>query len=710
MPYDTSAFRQSNSQMVPGYAGNTLKEYSELLADKQQKYDTGLALFDELGNAVHGVVGNSKDNPQLQKLYGKYNGMLSEYAAKGNFEDLVPTVTRAARQFASEYQPFAAAYQQRGTYLTELKKKLDEGKIDQNQYQMAAEASDNSYTGLQQDPLTGRWTGSYNGMGVVEKPDMNKAVDLAMKDHVPVNAKFVGFAKNGDYIYANEQETKTFSADRVRGVVQSYLANDKDFQNYTQNYSTLLRDSKKYLETRGNPNDVAFTEQVLKKAGTKKTKAEYETIQHTFKELQDKRLLTEQWLYDNAVKTHINTMVGNALNYGVGKYEQNDIKNDISNLQQSAESKDRHEKLKEGEYLSTPGAISIGQNLPQTPGDMVKYAEEKWNGSKALVAAFNERKAKAVQIPQKDGSIRWQEKGADGKMYDVTDDMRKNILAINMEGDEAIRLKSLNEKAKKDAGFVTTPAMEKEIEARIKRQEILNQSTGGTMGGTGAITPTSAADKTAIRNNVYREYNKEAYDRYEKNIKTANRPVTINYTAVTPTDPKVLTKINYVLGNLSGDALGQLNGQITMRYANGTENQGQQISKDDWNNIKGEIEFVRFVPSGTGTGAVGMQLRAKPGASKKANELVGLNSVLQTNIDILNQVGLAPDIVAGIRANYAEIAAYNVPGKTATNPVTGVKTTLTDKGVEWVSPDGRAGTAADILQANVEATNPQIKR
>ena len=117
MPYDSSAFRQSNSQMVPGYAGNTLKEYSELLADKQQKYDTGLALFDELGNAVHGVVGTTKDNPQLQKLYSKYNSMLSEYAAKGNFEDLVPTVTRAARQFASEYQPFAAAYQQRSAYL-----------------------------------------------------------------------------------------------------------------------------------------------------------------------------------------------------------------------------------------------------------------------------------------------------------------------------------------------------------------------------------------------------------------------------------------------------------------------------------------------------------------------------------------------------------------------------------------------------------------
>lgn len=707
MPYEPSAFRQTNSQVVPGYAGNTLKEYSELLADKQQKYDAGIALYDELGNAVHGVVGNTQDNPQLQKLYSKYSGVLSEYAAKGNFEDMVPMVTRTARQFASEYQPFAAAYQQRTTYLNDLKKKLDEGKIDQNQHRMAVEASDNTYKGLQQDPLTGRWTGSYSGMGVVEKPDLNKAVDLAMKDHVPQNAKFMGFAKNGDYIYTNSQETKTFSADSVRKVVQSYLANDRDFQNYVQNYSTLLAGSKQYLKN--DPNAIAFSEQVLKKAGTKKTKAEYETIQHTFKELQDKGVLTDEWLHNNAVNRHTSAMVNNALNYGVGKYEQNDVSNGISNVMETTESQLKRglalQNVKENAFQPFSGAIAIGDSLPQDPGALNSYVTQASNSHTAAVAPFNERLKKVTKVKQADGSWKYFEKDASGKQFDVTEDIRSKTAQLNANAVEVDRLKRLDSEARKASGFVYTPAMDKDVQIAIEQATKLKSDKDIGFGSFAAEL--SPEEKSKIKNEVMRRYNPDAYDRYQKHIKGLTNPVTLSFTGLAPLSPSVNTAMSNFFSNTSAGAIGAKNGLLTLRYpvGNGTALQNTQLSEDDWNSIRGEVEFVGAVPTGDRSAPVGVLLRAKPGASEGTKKKVGMNAIIQTNVDVLEQTIRDPQAKAEFRLMANQFAGLATPGKEYTGP-NGVRIKLEDDGqVRWWSPDNRSGVAPNLLQANVDATN-----
>lgn len=706
MPYDTSAFRQSNSQLVPGYAGNTLKEYSELLADKQQKYETGMALYDELGNALHGVVGTEKDNPQLQALYGKYSKQLADYASKGNFEDLVPTITRTARQFANDYQPFAAAYQQRSAYMADLKKRLDEGKISEEQFGLATQASDNSYSGLKQDPLTGKWQGAYSGMGVVEKPDINKAIDTAIEKMKPQGTQFEGINQAGDYVYTSGSSTQIITADRIRNTAMSYLANDNQFQNYLSNYATLMRGSKAYLKGNINPNAVAFTEQVLKSAGKKKGKAEYETIQHTFKELQDKGLLTEDFLYKNALDTHTNSIVNNALNYAVGKYQQADSKSFINNLQQSVASKEAHEKAKEGGYVPLPGAIQVGTDLPQSPAAMTDYVKQYTTQHATNMDQLKQRVKNTVKTLQKDGTYKYEEKDSSGKLFDVTADIRQSMDRAAADGIELARLKAIDDEAKKQAGFRTTPAMEAEIEKRIKRQEALNGVTGGTMGGTGAITPITAADKTNIRNEVYKAYNADAFTRYQNILKEKNKAVTLSFVGLSPLSPTVNKAMSDFFSNASAGAIGAKNGLLTLRYpvGDGAHLQNSQLTEKDWNNIKGEVEFVASVPTGDKSAPVGVLLRAKPGASEETKKKIGMNAIIQTNVDVLEQTIRDPQAKAEFRLLAEQYAGLATPGKEYTGS-NGVKVRLENGKVHWWSPDNRSGIASDLLQANFEATN-----
>jgi hypothetical protein len=621
MPYDANAYRPSNSQTVPGYAGNTLKEYSDLMNNKQEKYDTGVELAGRFGEALQNVVALDKDKGALTELYNKHSEELANYAKSGNYEDLVPRITRSARQFTSDYQPFAARYQQKAAYVADLQKKLTaekpEDRISQEQYALALAASERQDKGMTVDPLTGKHIGNYNGFGVVAMPDKEKIVDEIFKDRAIHKTGYDKVTGQGEYVMVTEHGNVKVSAAQVEGMVREGLKLNSNYRTYMDNLTqlktgafddTLVRDPKQVIE-QNYKLDAKGEKIPIKDAKGKKT-GQYEVKDSTLEDLmKEKGRTAKDILLSKSINDGYNNDYTTAVKYAMHKYFQDDNIDKISNLQESVDSKNAREREKD---WNLPTSFTV--NLKGVNSNLVNHDAMETSITTAKQTALNAQSAFHDWL--NDPSDKKKMVDANGKPTDninqsgakfinaagedVTTEGLKFIMAHNQAKEATGRLAEQREKFAKLAGLDLngSPEVKKQAQeasnAAIEYNNHYKNVKPGAMGGEKHATMDPQVEYKKVIESSLKSTQPEAFERYNRLLKAEATKSDVIPTGVIPFRNPKLTKVysdgfNNLVVNLDKSGVGA--GALGLTWATG-EKAGKPLDDTDYKEMIGKAEHV----------------------------------------------------------------------------------------------------------------------
>jgi hypothetical protein len=588
---------------VPGYVGNTLKEYSDLMNNKQEKFDTGVELAGRYGEALQNVTALKQDEGALKNLYDEHSAKLADWAGKGNYEDLVPQITRSARQFANDYQPFAQAYAQKSAYATELRKQVGEGKLSEQDYQRGVAASDASYKGLQKDPVTGKHVGTYSGMTVLGTPDMNKLTEAAMKDRVITEGGTLHISDNGEYVMIKGKETKTFTKNEMAGIVKAYANNSPEMGNYLQNYSMLNSaiNGGYALPKDFDLSKFAKKEYVYDKDGKVVTTTDKngvvtpKTEDRTYKDLMDKGIDLSSFRRQQDVLKEQDRLVNNAITYG-GKYIQHDSKDILKDLSESNTHKDA--KL-QGAGLGFIANMGRPGSAMDTPAKIEDGIGAGWSNVQQKVADINTWmngnptiKIKALDANGNDAhnDVTKAVKFVDSNGNDVTVTGKKFLLEHQQSLAAMNSIKQRQDILMNQAGLRPIAGLSKQVQEETKstlEEYKTAQKLGALVGKTPEQATTEAKDR--IIEKVYKKAQPEQWDMYKKAVEAEAKHNVVPSVFQRFKDESINKMYDEgfsALGlNLDGKELGD--GMLNLHHADGTP-----VSADEYKKMIGKEEFA----------------------------------------------------------------------------------------------------------------------
>ena len=256
-----------------------LPQYQSVYRDPQSvainkelrdRYTNAFLSDDELTAAVDGMNAADFEGDQELKnqLSTEYNAKLAERARRGDYETMGTSIMRDARNFTQGYNPIKQNYDKVAAYQTELKKRLNEGNISEEQYSHAMGLSTQGYNGLQKREDGTIDDGSFfSGTRMVNYQDISAMIDERMEAvEAAEGGKTIRRLGQGpDAMYERQVGNKweIISQDRVDAVVADVLS-DPNVQAYLnqvgdmRSYNVADEDIKESLSMTlfGNPEDV----------------------------------------------------------------------------------------------------------------------------------------------------------------------------------------------------------------------------------------------------------------------------------------------------------------------------------------------------------------------------------------------------------------------------------------------------------------------
>ena len=255
-----------------------LPQYQSVYRDPQSvainkelrdRYTAAFLADDELTAAVDAMNAADFEGDQQLKnqLATQYNAKLAERARRGDYETMGTSVMRDARKFTQGYAPIKQNYDAVQAYASELKKRLGEGKISEEQYSHAMGLSTQGYNGLVQKADGSIDESSYfNGTRIVNYQDISAMIDERMEavsaEEGGRSVRRVGQGPDAMYEHQIGEEWKIISPERVEAVVadvmsnpnvQAYLNQIGDIRSY--NVSDKDIKSSLSMSLYGNPDD-----------------------------------------------------------------------------------------------------------------------------------------------------------------------------------------------------------------------------------------------------------------------------------------------------------------------------------------------------------------------------------------------------------------------------------------------------------------------
>lgn len=724
MPY--RAYNPTNSSLVPAYVGNSLSEYKQLMDVKQQQYDTGFMGDQESLNALNQMSALAKDQPALKQIYDASVKEINDRAAKGNYEDFVPEVLMGAKKMAAQYRPFAEVINQRSQYLQKLKEQRDSGKITEQQYFLAQKASDFTYPGLKKDPLTGRYTGSYSGMPVMESPDVAQIADDALKDYAKRTNTELRIVDGKTYTYVGGRKVEELTPQRIEQIIQGRLASDKNVQQYLQNLSQLkwAGDDEKINILRGassmdSTDDAATLSQVVGKSTRYekvKGKVVPVSVEDTVASIRASGKTVGQYLREKELANDFGALAQQANAYAIPKYSYRNEEEIIRDLQESVASKDAR-SMREAEGYGDNFTTSAGYNLDMfnkpnglSPSDLAQVKQDKNTELQAL----------ANDIKMYDNPKEYSKQN--GKIFnkagvDITNEVRTKQAQFEALASQTIRINQLDAELKDKYNVKVTPEVSKKIDKEVQAEADRRYIRFGI--------PMTATDKEAFRNKVTDEQlavNNPAYKQYKKELAQKTASTAITSFVVGTTNKKGIDAINNFISVLGTG--GSKKSGITLRYPVFAQQTGAatvantQLSASEWNKISGDLESGGLVP--ISRDKIGIVLKPKPGASKEARSKIPEGTIVQVNLDantaklwikdpvMLQEVLRVGDLLQGLEQGF---------GKYSQNGITYESVTEQNGAKRWKVvrdpiqlKDGtvlpaKGGTYDDLLTAMTELSN-----
>lgn len=659
MPY--RSFNPTNSSVVPTYVGNSLAEYEKLFKQKQQQYDIVQEGMMNVGDAAGGIQAIAKDDQFAKELYNNTQAELAEMAKQGDYENMLPRVNKLARKFAQDAKPLAERYQQRAAYMTDLKKKYDEGKINADQFKLAVAASDNLDRGMQRDSITGRLQGTYSGVRTIDAPDYAKLVDEAMKNYKPSSGESVQIDNNGVYYIKTKSGRKEISEDDIRNIVTGYMGASKDYQNYLSNVGELVDGANMplYQQLAADPNkmkklvdslpDVQIFE---KKNVTKTVNGKKVTVQENVPKkvsaaeyIKTQGLDPIQFIRQTQLNQEKEKGMAAALNYAIPKYKLLETTQDVTMTENALAREARAKAAKELEdknkviQFGTVGysGVSAAGLTPEQAEANVKLAKE---ANEQTAAEFNklfkEGDANYTGVIKVGG--KWMKKDrATGELVNA-EDLRAQfkeaevVKRIYQDGVKVL------EQLKEDHGLRKIPeALKREAEAaRAEAEKVVVGKSAGT--GSAGMVYDEAAKKRAgeAAYDAVMVRSKE-YDAYKKALAERTKYKPVSSTLVSTTDEPTLRALSGAVDGLIA-GLGE-NGALNVRYYSGQNDKWGEstIKKSHYAALAGKLDVIgmSLVNSGSGMALV---VRAKPGAENVVKGKAGDNMLIEIDANMIDVI------------------------------------------------------------------------
>lgn len=737
MPY--RSFNPTNSSVVPTYVGNSLAEYEKLFKQKQQQFDVVQEGMMNVGDAAGGVQAIAKDDQFAKELYNNTQAELAEMAKQGDYENMLPRVSKLARKFAQDAKPLAERYQQRASYMTDLKKKYDEGKISSDQFKLAMTASDNMDRGMQRDPITGRLQGSYSGMRTIDAPDYAKLADEAMKNYKASSGENVEIASNGVYYIKTKNGREEIRPDQIRNIVSNYMMASKDYQNYMSNVGELVDGANMplYQQLAADPNkmkklvdSLPDMEIIEKKNVTKTVKGKKVTVQEDVKKkvsaaeyIKSQGLDPIQFIRQTQLNQERDKGMATALNYAVPKYTMIKTTQDITMTEDALSREARAKSAKEQEdknkviQFGTVGYSGVSaQGLTPEQADaniqLAKQANEQTAAE--FNKLFKEGDETYTGVMKVNG--KWMKKNrATGELVnaeDLRDKFRETevVKRIYQDGVKAI------EQLKSDFKINNIPASVKQEAEKAKQEAIADAIKDNKLSSIKKESlPFTDEQIQKKGEDAYKAImrSQQNYKEFEKALAEKTRYKPVSSTLVTTTDEPTLKALSGAVDGLIA-GLGD-NSALNVRYYSGQNDKWGEstISKKDYAALAGKLDVVgmSLVNSGSGMALV---VRAKPGAENVVKGKAGDNMLIEIDANMIDVIARSNPAVRDMfkDAAYVNSQLSNLGG---TAYIRGIKfETKEDKnGARYydVKREGgngieaKHGTFTDISKALLEMAN-----
>lgn len=302
MPVNYGLFNLTNSTLVPKRRVFPAEAYIQSANERQNWYNQSYISDLQTGEAADNMPWLPKDEPLARELRSEYQGRIAGRSAEGNLEDHVYDTIRDAQEFRNKSSAFAATYAQRQQAESELRKNAKDLQWTEADIKKHMMASDAAYQGVQKDPETGTYRGSFRTMSAVARPDIQKLTEDIVKGAVPKHSRIEGFASDGSLVYYTvSNERKILDAPTIKGIIQAGLAGSPAARNWMDYQAQVNTLADPWTEDRLSPQGRKLVEEKMK-AGMTLPQIQYEMNRN--------QTLAE--------------MTGIANQYGVLKFGQND--------------------------------------------------------------------------------------------------------------------------------------------------------------------------------------------------------------------------------------------------------------------------------------------------------------------------------------------------------------------------------------------------
>ncbi len=223
------AYRLNNSQAIPVYNGSAAPEALQVGQYMQGLYDTAQAGTMGIDNGLQSLTALPQDAALANDLRNRTQGKLSEFAKRGDYENLVPAVTQLGQEFANRYRELQTPIAQRAAYI----KSLDDKELNLTAYQKEGlrALSDSGYRGLQRDG-SGRYVGQYMGETADRNMDVNKWVDDRLKDFAIQKGGSEIQNTNGQWMIKYGSKWEKLDPGTIENALSAAAANSADLQGY----------------------------------------------------------------------------------------------------------------------------------------------------------------------------------------------------------------------------------------------------------------------------------------------------------------------------------------------------------------------------------------------------------------------------------------------------------------------------------------------
>lgn len=174
----------SYAETRPMYVGQPVEEIKALQEKSDKTYEENIANKDLLDIALSNAVVNEKDAPYKKAAIKRFKESIGRVAANGDWETASPLVRKAAKEYATDrgLQLALDIPKQQAAYEAAQKARFDKGEISKEFLDNSVAMSRGSYKGIQKNPTTGEYEGSYGGYNPAKTIDPTKIANDLAKD------------------------------------------------------------------------------------------------------------------------------------------------------------------------------------------------------------------------------------------------------------------------------------------------------------------------------------------------------------------------------------------------------------------------------------------------------------------------------------------------------------------------------------------------